>query len=148
MNELSDRYENYVNTMNRERAEITAANKKHVKLLVSKLLYQILDENIRKKRKNAFQEIHATATQMNNLESKLNKLLKIVCNYSEGRQRYFLRNWYRNALNCVYENYKRNNLIDANVEHRRLARFYNVWRTLYLARRKSFGGKIEASKII
>ncbi len=37
MNELSDKYEDYVTTMNRERMEIMKANKNHVKLLTSKL---------------------------------------------------------------------------------------------------------------
>ena len=39
MNELSDRYEEYVTTMNRERIEILKANKNHVKLLTTKLLF-------------------------------------------------------------------------------------------------------------
>lgn len=42
MNELSDKYEDYVSTMNRERIEIMRANKNHVKLLTSKLLLQNL----------------------------------------------------------------------------------------------------------
>lgn len=46
MNELSDRYEDYVSTMNRERIEIMKANKNHVKLLTAKLLFQILSESI------------------------------------------------------------------------------------------------------
>jgi cell division protein FtsB len=39
MNELSDKYEEYVTTMNRERIEIMKANKNHVKLLTAKLLF-------------------------------------------------------------------------------------------------------------
>lgn len=39
MNELSDKYEDYVNTMNKERGEIMRANKNHVKLLTTKLLF-------------------------------------------------------------------------------------------------------------
>jgi cell division protein FtsB len=42
MNELSDKYEDYVSTMNRERIEIMKANKNHVKLLTAKLFFQIL----------------------------------------------------------------------------------------------------------
>ena len=67
MNELSERYDSYVNQMNRERAEITDRNKTHVKMLVAKLLIQILNENLHMKRKVAFMEIHATANQMGNL---------------------------------------------------------------------------------
>jgi len=39
MNELSDKYDEYVSTMNRERLEIMKANKNHVRLLSSKLLF-------------------------------------------------------------------------------------------------------------
>jgi hypothetical protein len=39
MNELSDKYEDYVSTMNKERSEIMRANKNHVKLLTTKLLF-------------------------------------------------------------------------------------------------------------
>jgi cell division protein FtsB len=39
MNELSDKYEDYVSTMNRERIEIMKANKNHVKLLTTKLFF-------------------------------------------------------------------------------------------------------------
>lgn len=42
MNELSERYETYVSTMNRERQEICKSNKRQVKHLVAKLLGQIL----------------------------------------------------------------------------------------------------------
>ncbi len=38
MNELSERYETYVSTMNRERQDITRQNKMQVKHLVAKLL--------------------------------------------------------------------------------------------------------------
>ena len=38
MNELSDKYEDYVSTMNKERMEIMKANKSHVKMLTAKLL--------------------------------------------------------------------------------------------------------------
>ena len=39
MNELSDKYEDYVSTMNKERVEIMKANKNHVKLLTAKLFF-------------------------------------------------------------------------------------------------------------
>jgi hypothetical protein len=59
MNELSDRYEDYVSTMNRERIEIMKANKNHVKLLTAKLLFQIMTECLMKRRKEAMVEMKA-----------------------------------------------------------------------------------------
>ena len=39
MNELNNRYEDYVNSMNGEREQIIRANKTHVRLLTAKLLF-------------------------------------------------------------------------------------------------------------
>lgn len=44
MNELSDRYEDYVRSMNKEREEIMKQNRSHIKLLTSKLFFQLLSE--------------------------------------------------------------------------------------------------------
>lgn len=46
MNELSEKYEDYVRTMNQERVDIMRANKQHVKLLTAKLFYQILTAGV------------------------------------------------------------------------------------------------------
>lgn len=57
MNDLSDKYEEYVSTMNRERIEIMKANKNHVKLLTAKLMFQILSESVFQRRKLALNEV-------------------------------------------------------------------------------------------
>lgn len=148
MNELSEKYDGYVSQMNRERYEITERNKQHVKMLVAKLFVQIFNENLHKKRKRAFQEITATATQMSNLQNKLSRLHRVLCNYSEDRKRSFLRLWYRKAFNVIHENYKRNSLIDANVDHMRRQKFFYLWRGLYNRRKRIFGNKAAAIKVI
>lgn len=53
MNELSDKYDDYVSTMNRERLEIMRANKNHVRLLTAKLFTQIMSDMLFKRRKEA-----------------------------------------------------------------------------------------------
>jgi hypothetical protein len=128
MNELSDRYETYVTTMNRERQEISRQNKMQVKHLVAKLTVQILNENLQKKRKNAFLEINATSKQMANLERCLNKLSRVVSKYLGDSKRRHLRLWYRNAFNCVHETRKRNQLIDGSVTFKRSQKFFYLWR--------------------
>ena len=50
-------------------------------MLVAKLIHQIMDENQRRKKKIAFQEINNTAKQMINLESKATKLFRVLGNY-------------------------------------------------------------------
>ena len=104
--------------MNVERIDTQHSNKQHVKTLVAKLLFQILDENIRRKKKLGLQEIGSTAKIMINLETKVSKLNRVLGNYIVDRKRNYLRVWYRKAFNVVHENYKRNTIIDGNVSHK------------------------------
>lgn len=144
MNELSDRYETYVTTMNRERHEISRQNKCQVKTLVAKLLNQILSENIAKKRKNAFLEINNIANKWSNLERCLNKLVRVRSKFVLDQQRRHLRLWYRNAFNCVHETRKRNQLIDGSVTFKRSQKFFYLWRQAFLTARKCNTSKQEA----
>ena len=107
-----------------------------------------MDENLRRKKKLAFQEITSTARQMSNLESKATKLFRVLGNYIEDRKRTGLRTWYRKALNVVNENYKRNSLIDRNVEHNNKQKFFFLWRQVYLNRKRIFANKIACAKIV
>ena len=85
---------------------------------------------------------------MINLESKSTKLFRVLGNYIADRKRSALRTWYRKALNVVHENYKRNSLIDGNVEHNMKQKFYFLWRQVYLNRKRIFANKIACAKIV
>ena len=148
MNELSDRYETYVNTMNRERQDISRQNKLQIKHLVAKLLVQILNENQYRKRKNAFLEINSTSKQYANLERCFNKLNRNVMKYLADSKRRHLRLWYRNAFNCVHETRKRNQLIDGSVTFKRTQKFFYLWRQAFMKNRKSTGSKTEGTKAL
>jgi hypothetical protein len=67
MSELSEKYEDYVNTMNRERMQIMNANQQHVKLLTAKLLLQILSESVTLRKKNSFSEMRKCSDHINNM---------------------------------------------------------------------------------
>ena len=54
MQDLAQRYDEYVTTMERERQEITRANRNHVKLLTAKLFYQTFSDMVRLRRKEGF----------------------------------------------------------------------------------------------
>jgi hypothetical protein len=106
MNELNSRYEDYVATMNGERAAIIRQNKTHVRLLTAKLLFQILGQALDMRAKYAIQEIKYCAKDMVKLEKRIRKLVKVKENYDTERRRTALRKWYRHAMNFVHENYK------------------------------------------
>ena len=99
-----------------------------MKHLVAKLLFQILDENLRRKKKAGLQEIAATAKIMVNLENKVGKLQRVLSHYVDDRKRFYLRLWYRKAFNVIHENYQRNSLIDGNVAHKTRQKFFFLWR--------------------
>ena len=85
---------------------------------------------------------------MVNLESKATKLFRVLGNYIEDRKRSSLRTWYRKALNVVHENYKRNSLIDGNVDHNNKQKFFFLWRQVYLNRKRIFANKLACAKIV
>lgn len=148
MNELSDKYEDYVTTMNRERIEIMKANKNHVKLLTAKLLFQILSEAIMWRRKDAFQEVKHCASHIKNMESVMYKFARTIGNYGQDRKRHYLRQWYRQAMNFVHENYKKLNLIEFNVSKKRKIKFFYKWRWAFLQKRKFFDSKVDAINVM
>jgi len=148
MNELSDKYEDYVQTMNRERQEIIRSNKNHVKLLTGKLLGQVLAEAIYKRRKEGFQSIRTAAFEMGSYQTTLTKFGRILYNYGKDRKRHYLRLWYRNSLNFLHENYKKLNLVEFNVNRRRKMIHYYKWRSAFLQNRKSYESKSDSVRML
>jgi chromosome segregation ATPase len=142
LNDMSEKYETYVSQMNHERVDTQKSNKSHVKNLVAKLLFQILDENITRTKKNALCEIASTAKQMTNLELRLKKMQRILSNYTEDRKRSYLRLWYRQAFNVIFENYRRNAIIDGGVDLKMRQKFFFLWRQVYLNRKRIYSNKI------
>ena len=61
MTDLNHRYEDYVAQMATEREEITRANRNHIKLLTTKLLFQTLAEMTARRRKEALQTMQSCA---------------------------------------------------------------------------------------
>ena len=45
----------------------------------------------------------------------MHRFVRVMFNYSTERKRTYLRRWFRNAMNFVHENYKKLNLVQANV---------------------------------
>jgi len=59
MQDLSTRFDEYVANMERERQEITRANRNHIKLLTAKLFYQTFSDMLRVRRKESFQAMQS-----------------------------------------------------------------------------------------
>lgn len=68
MTDLNHRYEDYVAQMATEREEITRANRNHIKLLTTKLLFQTLNDMTARRRKEALQTMQSCALQLKRVE--------------------------------------------------------------------------------
>ena len=55
--------------MEREREEITRANKNHIKLLTAKLFYQTFSDMLRIRRKESFQAMQSCSQQLKKVET-------------------------------------------------------------------------------
>lgn len=148
MNELNARYEDYVASMNGERESIIRSNKTHVRLLTAKLLFQILGQALDMRAKYAIQEIKYCAKDMQDLEKRIHKFVKVMRDYTTERKRTYLRKWYRHAMNFVHENYKNQNLIRFNVNKKIKTQFFYQWRKAYLQRERSHGLKMDGLSVL
>ena len=148
MNELSDRYEDYVQTMNRERSEIMKQNRSHIKLLTSKLLFQILNESMHQRKKNAFSSILETSNYMASHTKRVQRFARIFIRYTDETKRHYLRKWYRKAMNFTHENYKQKGLIDFNVNKKTKTMAFLKWRQAFLKNRAMFEHKLQACKLL
>jgi len=148
MNELNNRYEDYVSSMNVEREQIIRANKTHVRLLTAKLLFQVLGQALDMRAKQAIQEIKSCAKDMSDLEKRIHKFVKVMRDYTTERKRNSLRKWYRHAMNFVHENYKNQNLVRFNVSKKIKTQFFYQWRKAYLQRERSHGLKMDGLTVL
>ena len=51
-------------------------------------------------------------------------------------------------MNFVHENYKKLNLVAANVDKQRKIKFYFKWRQAFLAHKKDYESKIDALSVM
>ena len=148
MNELNNRYEDYVNSMNNERESIIRANKTHVRLLTAKLLFQVLSQALDMRAKYAIQEIKYCAKDMEDLEKRIAKFVKVMKEYTTERKRSSLRKWYRHAMNFVHENYKNQNLVRFNANKKVKTQFFYAWRKAYLRKERGHGLKMDGLNVL
>jgi len=82
------------------------------------------------------------------METKMRKFTRTLSNYGTERKRFFLRLWYRNAMNFIHENYKKLNLVEFNADKKKKMIFFYKWRQAFLKNRKNFDNKTESIKIL
>jgi hypothetical protein len=80
------------------------------------------------RRKNAFSEMRKCTDHISNMETVLFKFARNIGTYGTDRKKFYLRLWYRNSMNFMHELYKKNNLVEFNVNKKNKLKFYYKWR--------------------
>jgi hypothetical protein len=83
MQDLQIRYDDYVRTMEGERAEMIRTQRHHVKLLTSKLFHQILSEMVRRRRKDAFQAMQSCSVQLKRVETIVRRFVRVLSDHHQ-----------------------------------------------------------------
>ena len=112
------------------------------------MLEVILGQALDKRAKYAIQEIKYCSKDMEDLEKRIHKFVKVMRDYTTERKRNSLRKWYRHAMNFVHENYKNQNLIRFNVNKKVKTQFFYQWRKAYLQRERSHGLKMDGLNVL
>lgn len=119
-----------------------------MRLLTAKLLFQVLGQALDMRAKHALQEIKSCAKDMEDLEKRIHKFVKVMRDYTTERKRNSLRRWYRHAMNFVHENYKNQNLVRYNACKKVKTQFFYRWRKAYLQRERSHGLKMDGLTVL
>lgn len=78
------------------------------------------------------QEMKYCSREMEELQKRLTKFVRVMKAYSTDTKRSSLRRWYRNAMNFVHENYKNQNLVRFNANKKVRTKYFYLWRKAYL----------------
>lgn len=148
INEVNSKYEIYVQTMSNERIDLNKANKDHVKLLTSKIMFQLLDELATSRISDGFQAINTKSKDIMTKKKCLRRVSMAFGKFSERRQRSCLKTWYRNALNFSSQNTRIHDMADMKAKKKIETTFYYIWRNQFLSRVRAKEDKIEALKMM
>lgn len=95
LNELTSKYEIYVQSMNKEKIETTNENSGHVKLLASKLLGILMQKWLNKNYKESFSDLYLNCYHSDKLERGI-LWLNSALNWLEARKKLqALWTWYQ-----------------------------------------------------
>ena len=93
-------------------------------------------------------ELRSCSQQIQRLETKMQRLARVVLGYWVERKRRYLRMWYRKGMDWEHENYKKLNLVDFNVNKKRKIRFFYKWRQAFLVKKRHFESKVDGMKVL
>jgi hypothetical protein len=134
--------------MAKEKNDLVKVNKNHVKLLTSKYLVQVLSEMVEMRQKEGFQMIKRESDGNQKFNKCMKRFFVTFNNYYEDRKKYYLRKWFRSALNFPAENSRMNNLVERKSNLRMSTKFFHAWRAAYLSSVRAYDDKLEAIRVL
>jgi len=132
LNDLAEKYEMYVKTLNQEREDITKTNYKHTKLLVGGILFETIKTRILIRQGYTLNKIKKYGEFIQKRQKKLIEVLKIRKNYVKFMKSNKLLKWKQKALKTIKQIGINLHLIDKKVNKKLLGKIFDKWHTKFI----------------
>ncbi len=127
MNDLTEKYEQYVQEMTREREDINRANKNHTKLLTVSLLFSHLLKRKNQRLGTAFENMKKMARYKEKLGRRVVELAKWQENYKQKLAGLAFRRWRHGELSWTQERRINETLLAKERDRKQRAMLFSQW---------------------
>ncbi len=146
MNELAEKYEQFVRTLNQEREDIHRANCKHTKLLVAAGLFAHLRNIMLKRLALSMANIHQLVRYKKVVARRLLELVQFRELHTEGLVAKAFNRWRHGSLSWAQERRINEALLAKRLRNRLRTKYFLRWRTAYVRSSDKVDTQIQAVK--
>ena len=147
MNELTNKYEEFIRAQDAEAGEMQEHHRSLNKILTSKLLNGTLLRIASRVRRNAYKQIKYVADHMTRQEVTMRRCLRLCSHAREHLEGIYFWKWFSKAMSYLTEKERIDNIVGRRVAARTRASFFYHWREAYLRSVKRFDSKAEGIRL-
>jgi hypothetical protein len=144
MNDLTNKYEQYVGSMTKEREEMANTSKKHIKLLTSKILGSHFHKILHKHATQSFAQLRRYTNLDSRKERQSRKMFSIFASYYSDTLKDSFRMWVRNSLNWLKEKKRTDNLVQNLYQVKLKRNCFTVWKNVHQDIKENWDSKKES----
>ena len=132
MNDLTEKYEQYVQAMSKEREEISQSNKKHAKMLTISMLFNILHNRLAQRLGTGMEHIQKIAKYRRVVIRRVGELIKFQEKFKARLEVGAFRKWRHGLLSWTNERRVNEVLMNKKSENKMRFKFFSEWRRKYV----------------
>ena len=148
MNDLTSKYEMYVNSMTKEREEISKANHRHMKLLSAKIIFLQLARVIRHRSKDAFVEVRRCAQYEFLWRTRLVQLIRNALKCEHRTVETAFLQWKSISLRWIQAKKSKDKIVETKAQQKIKMEFFSKWRKAFLTNVRNVDSKVDTAQIL